>query len=243
MEALERAEHANRAKSEFLARITHEFRTPLIAIIGMTQLAQSTKDPEKLRDSLSKIDDASRQLLRHIDDVLEMSIMGYDAFKLNEDVFSFHSMIDTVAKTVETYASEKEQSLRFNIGQSIPERLIGDEKRLAQVLNALLANAIKYTPNLGEIGLAASVLDKADGIITLQFRITDTGIGISEENQSGIFDLFEQADGSISRKHRGIGLGLPLSRRVIEMMGGDIWVESEVGKGSVFVFTCKCREG
>jgi signal transduction histidine kinase len=242
MEALEKAGVASRAKSEFMARMSHEMRTPMNAIMGMTRLAQmKSSGPEKINNCLDKINDASGQLLRLIDDVLDISGMEHDIFKLAASSFSFRTMFQGILKDMVIYADKKQQSIDYAIDQSIPEPLIGDEKRLGQVIANLLANAVKFTPERGEIRFAACALGEDNGVATLQIEVADNGIGISKEQQSEIFTIFEQADGSLSRKYGGIGLGLPLSRRIIEMMGGKIWVDSELGKGSKFTFTCKAR--
>jgi len=145
-------------------------------------------------------------------------------------------------KSAATNAHKKQLNITHNIEQSIPEIFVGDEKRLSKVIGNLLSNAIKFTLENGEICVNARVLKEDNGIITLQVEVVDNGIGVSEEQQGVLFDIFEQADGSNTRKHGGIGIGLPLSKRIVEMMGGNIWVESELGKGAKFIFTCNMRK-
>ena len=238
--AKELAEHSSRAKSEFLSRMSHEMRTPMNAIMGMLQIAG--KNPEKIDDSLMKIDIYSRSLLKMIDDVLDVSGMEYGVFKLNDSIFDFSAMILEILQTAQYNASAKQQSFTHSIDPLIPTLLKGDEKRLKQVIVNLLANAVKYTPNNGEISFFARLIDKKRGVITLQIEVTDNGIGIPQNEQIGLFDIFEQVDGGNTRKHGGIGIGLALSKRIVEMMDGNIYISSEQGKGSKFTFNCKLAD-
>jgi signal transduction histidine kinase len=139
-------------------------------------------------------------------------------------------------------SSEKQQVFNVNIDPAIPNSLVGDGKRLKQVLTTFLANAVKFTPEQGEISLSVRILDECSEIITLQFEVTDNGIGIAKKYQEKLFDIFEQADGGLTRKRGGIGIGLALSKRIIELMGGKIWVDTEPGKGSTFTFTCQMKK-
>jgi signal transduction histidine kinase len=236
------AELAHRAKSEFMARMSHEMRTPMNAIMGLTHLVQIVKEAEKIKQFFTEIDIASKHLLRLIDDVLEISNMEYDTFKLDEAVFSFRQMFHVVHQDVVRHFTEKQQTFAYDIDSSIPESLIGDEKRLEQVISNLLLNAVKFTPEKGEIRFNACSLDENDESVTLQIEIADNGIGISKEQQEKLFQIFEQVDGGRTRKQGGIGLGLALSQRVIEMMGGKIEVESELGKGSKFTFAVNLKK-
>jgi signal transduction histidine kinase len=235
------AEHANRAKSEFMSRMSHEMRTPMNAIIGLSQVVQMVKEPKKIKTYLGEMDIASKQLLRLIDDVLDLSDMEFDLFKLNESIFSFRQMFCNVQQDIDRYVTEKKHTFIHNIDPAIPESLSGDKMRLEQVVSNLLLNAVKFTPEKGEIRFNACSLDENDDSITLQIEIADNGIGISKEQQNNLFQIFEQVDGGSARKHGGIGLGLHLSKRYIEMMGGKIEVESELGKGSKFTFTVKLK--
>ncbi|MCL1836556.1 MAG: ATP-binding protein [Treponema sp.] len=241
--AKEMAENASRAKSEFMSRMSHEMRTPMNAIMGMTYLARGAGNPEKMDNYLEKADSASRHLLQLIDDVLDLTGIEDGNFGLVHLDFSFKAMIDHLMDTVNMYAGEKKQKISVDIDPTIPDSLRGDEKRLMQAINNIMANAVKFTPNEGMIELKVSVLGEENRIITLQIEIADNGVGILKDQQQAIFNPFEQAYGGIDREFGGIGLGLPLSRRIIELMGGTIWVESAPGKGSKFIFTVKVGRG
>ena len=234
----ELAEHSSRAKSEFLARMSHEMRTPMNAINGMLQVVKMRGIPDNIKTHIDEINTASAHLLEMIDDVLDISGIEHGIFKLNNDLFNTIVMFKEIYETAEYNASQKKQVLHFNLDPSIPPSLFGDENRLKQIISNLLANAVKFSHENGEIGFKAQVQNNEGGKIKLQFEITDNGIGISEEQQKGLFTIFEQADGSKTRKHGGIGLGLALSKRIAEMMDGDIQVESELDKGAKFTFTC-----
>ena len=231
---------ANRVKSEFLSRMSHEMLTPMNAIMGMTQLVNIQGISEETKkEYLLEIDTAARNLLELIRGLLDVSKKEEGAFELVHAEFTFETMCQTVLKNMERDVSEKKQILNCEIDSSVPALLWGDEKRLAQVIDSLLENAVKFTPEGGEILLAARVLNEHSDSIILQVEVTDNGIGIPKEHQGEIFKVFEQVDTSLTRKYTGIGLGLSLSRQIIEMMGGKIWVESELGKGSKFMFTCQ----
>ena len=251
------AEQASMSKSRFLANMSHEIRTPMNAIIGMTTIGKSSTTTEKKDYAFEKIDDASKHLLGVINDVLDMSKIEANKFELADVQFNFENLIKRVANVINFRVDERRQSFHINIDKNIPQMLIGDDHRLAQVITNLLANAVKFTPEEGEIKLDARLLSKTDGAeqiaeghpqsengyCRLQISITDTGIGISEEQKPRLFDLFEQAESNTTRKFGGTGLGLPISKSIIEMMDGKIWVESEIGKGSAFIFTIKLQIG
>ncbi|MCL1940929.1 MAG: ATP-binding protein, partial [Synergistaceae bacterium] len=241
--AKELAEQSSRAKSDFMARMSHEMRTHMNTIIGMSQIAQGAFDAAEKRECLAEVDKASHKLMRLISDVFDTSSIDDGSFKLFNSAFSFKSMLRGVLKEMGPLLREKHQTITFDVHSSIPPLLTGDEKRLAQVISNLLTNAVKFTNEKGEIRFEASVGDTEDEAVTLQIEITDNGVGIPKEQQGNLFDIFEQVDGSSSRKHGGIGMGLALSKRIIELMGGDIWVESEPGKGSKFTFTCRMQNG
>jgi len=238
----ETAEHADRAKSEFLSRMSHEMRTPLNAIMGMTQIIKTRGLPKNLTEYAVQIDNASSHLLGLIEDVLDMSSMEFGAFKLTESKFDFEKVIERVLQKVKYNANEKKQILSTHIEPSLYTTYLGDEKHLQRVIGSLLGNAVKFTPEKGEIGFYASIHEDENNEMTLQVTVSDNGIGISEEEKSKLFDLFEQADGSETREQSGIGIGLALSKRIANMMGGDIWVDTELGKGSKFHFTCILRK-
>ncbi|MCL2764223.1 MAG: ATP-binding protein [Treponema sp.] len=235
------AEHLNHAKSEFLARMSHEMLTPLNFILGFVELAKTSDDTEQIMSYVDKIYDSSVHLLAMLRNVLDVSD-GSGAFKIVELPFSIKSMIRYVLKKTNPDRKKKEQELSLLVCQSIPKMLIGDEKRIAQVIIHLLTNAIKFSPKQSKVGLSLGIHSEENEVITLKIEVTDNGIGVSKEQQKYLFDLFEQADGGKTRKYSGIGIGLPLSKCIVKMMDGDIWVESEPGKGSKFLFTCKVKK-
>ncbi|MFP3042334.1 ATP-binding protein [Treponema primitia] len=267
--AKQRAEEANIAKSSFLANMSHEIRTPLNAIIGMTTIAKGSRDMERRDYCLEKIEGASTHLLGVINDILDMSKIEADKFELSNTEFEFSKMLNRVVNVQEFRVAEKKQSLTVTVEPDIPQRLISDEQRLAQVITNLLSNSVKFTPEGGSITISARRLPDSEAGLrmeipakymnaafpdqlpgaetgeesetasrcTLEIRVTDTGIGISLEQQANLFQSFQQVDGSISRKFGGTGLGLAISKRIVEMMNGTIWIESEPDKGSTFIFT------
>ena len=241
--ARELAEQSAQAKSDFLARMTHEIRTPMNAIIGMTSIGKAAQDIEKKDYSFQQIEVASTHLLGVINDILDISKNEADRFELSCSDFNFKCMISNVKSIIGIQVTEKEQLFITDIDNDIPVNIISDEQRLMQVLVNLLSNAVKFTPTQGTIGLTAKKITENDGICTIRFTIKDTGIGISKEQQARLFTPFEQADGSIHRKYGGTGLGLAISKRIVEKMGGDIWIESELGKGASFIFDIKAENG
>ena len=237
------AEQSERAKSEFLARMSHEMRTPMNAIIGMTTLAKDSDDPKRTTYCLGKISEASQHLLGVINDILDMSKFETDKFELAFSEVNFAKMLQRVINTLHFRVEERQQTLSLDIDGDIPATIVSDEQRLAQILTNLLSNAVKFTPAQGAISLSARKIAEEDGICTLRFVVQDTGIGISEEQQKRLFVSFEQADGGLTRKFGGTGLGLAIAKRIVDMMDGRIWVESELGKGSVFTFEIKAKTG
>ena len=237
------AEKSSRAKSEFLSRMNHELRTPMNAIIGMTNLARNTDDDEKKNDYLDKSAAASRDLLRLVEEVLDISDLNDGRFTLANSEFSFNGMMRSVTQKTEQLSMNKNQTLITDIDPSIPEILIGDERRLTQVIENLVSNACKFTPDHGSVRIEAFETESADDAVTVQVDVTDDGIGIPDEKQPLIFSAFEQADGGIDRKHGGAGMGLYLSKNIVEKMGGETWFMSEPGVGSRFSFTFKMRVG
>ncbi|MCL2879355.1 MAG: response regulator [Treponema sp.] len=237
----EQTEKTNRAKNEFLSRMSHEIRTPMNAIIGMTNLARTTDNPEKRNDYLDKSAAASHELLRLIEDVLDISDLSDGKFKIENSEFSFTVMMNSVLKKSGQMFEKKHQIFAAEIDPAIPDILTGDERRLAQVMDNLLTNAGKFTSENGTIRLRAFVKSTDDDLLTVQTEVSDTGIGIPADKQEIIFAGFEQADGGIDRKYGGAGMGLYLSKVIIEKMGGTIWVESEFGRGARFSFTFQAQ--
>jgi signal transduction histidine kinase/CheY-like chemotaxis protein len=235
--AREEALAGARAKSAFLANMSHEIRTPMNAIIGMTSIAKSSPDPERKNECLGKIEAASGHLLRVINDVLDMSKIEAGKFELSPASFSFEKMLQGVVNVVSFRAEEKKQRLTVYTDPGIPPFVTGDDQRLAQVITNLLSNAVKFTPEGGEIRLETRIMEKAGDSRVIRIEVSDSGIGISPEQQSRLFNSFEQADGNTSRRFGGTGLGLAISKRIVEMMGGSIEVKSGLGQGSVFSFS------
>jgi cellobiose-specific phosphotransferase system IIC component len=241
--AREEALGASRAKSAFLANMSHEIRTPMNAIIGMTTIAQKTDILKKKDECLEKIGEASKHLLGIINDILDMSKIEAGKMELSPVDFEFTKMIQKTADVINFKVEEKHQHFKLDIDGRIPPFLYGDDQRLAQIITNLLSNAVKFTPERGSIVLSAAFTGSENGVCTVQVEVTDSGIGITDEQKAKLFTSFEQADGSTSRKFGGTGLGLAISKRLVEMMGGRIWIESEPGKGSVFAFTVALPQG
>ena len=237
----ETAEKSSRQRSEFLSRMSHEMRTPMNAIMGMTTLAKSVSESEKRNDMLDKITIASGQLLSIIDDVLDMSDIEDNKLLLQDADFSFNVMIRNILNKMDDPVREKQQSLATMLDPSIPEILVGDEKRLSQVMLHLLSNAAKFTPEQGAIQVNAHVLEVDGETLTIQIEVLDNGIGMAPELKERLFIPFEQGSGGIDRKYGGTGLGLAISKHIVGLMGGTMWVESEPGKGSKFSFTTKLQ--
>lgn len=233
------AESAAKAKSKFLANISHEIRTPLNVIIGMTKIGITKQSPERALYSLEKINEASRQLLGLINDVLDISKIEADKLELSEVVYDFAQMINTNADIISVKAREKEISLTVQIDAGLPQYVRGDEIHLSQVIINLLSNAVKFTPEQGDVWLEANLLDNYgyDDLL-IEIKVTDTGIGVDPEDKEKIFIAFEQADGSVARTYGGTGLGLAISKQIVQLMGGTIDVKSGPnGIGSCFCFT------
>ena len=235
------AEKASVAKSSFLANMSHEMRTPMNAIIGMTSIAQMTDDAERKEYCLGKISEASTHLLGVINDILDMSKIEANKFELSFNEFDFEKMLQRVMNVSNFRIDEKKQICTVHIDENIPAVLGGDDQRLSQVIANLVSNATKFTPEGGHIRVDAELVEDCDDMCTVRISVSDTGIGITEEQQSRLFKSFEQADSSTSRKFGGTGLGLAISKRIVEMMDGEIWVESTPGDGSTFTFTVKMR--
>ncbi|MDR2266872.1 MAG: response regulator [Christensenellaceae bacterium] len=243
IEALEAAKRSSHAKSEFLANMSHEMRTPMNAIIGMTSIAQTAKDIERKDYCLAKISDASAHLLGVINDILDMSKIEANKLELSATEFDFEKTLQKVVNVVNFRIDEKHQVFTVHLDKWIPNSLVGDDQRLAQVITNLLSNAVKFTSEGGKIALNTKLLNEENGICEIQIEVKDNGIGISDEQQAHLFHSFAQADTGIARKFGGTGLGLTISKRIIEMMGGKIWIKSKLGEGATFTFTIQVKRG
>ena len=234
--AVEAAQAASRAKSNFLSNMSHEMRTPMNAIIGMMSIGRAASTIERKDYSFDKIGEASTHLLGVINDILDMSKIEADKFELSVVVFSFGKLLQNTVNVLSIRADERSQHISTVIDPDIPGLLIGDDQRLTQVVSNLLSNALKFSPPGGSVKLEARLLTCDDDNCTIQVDVSDNGIGITPEQQSRLFSAFEQAESSTTRKYGGTGLGLAICKRIINIMGGTIGVESEVGVGSTFSF-------
>jgi len=248
--ALKQAVQASKAKGNFLANMSHEMRTPMNAIIGMTAIGKNSGDIKKKDYAFEKIENASSHLLGVINDILDMSKIEANKLELSPVTYCFEKMLQNVVNVISFRIDERHQAFTVNIDEKIPRFLVGDEQRLTQVITNLLTNAVKFTPERGSIRLDAKLVEEENSLYssenelhTIQIEVVDSGIGISPDQQKRLFSSFEQADSGTSRKFGGTGLGLAISRSIVEMMGGRIWIKSELGAGSTFAFTVKVQKG
>ena len=237
MQALHAAQDAGHAKSRFLANLSHEIRTPMNAIIGMTQIAQRTREAKEVMHCIDQIGRSSAHMLALINDVLDISKVEEGKLSLGRASFDLAKMMESVLTNIHPLAQNKGLQLDVAYHHVAQTAFFGDEMRLMQVLINLASNAVKFTPEGGQVHLSARQFKRDGNKVLMQFSVRDTGIGIAQDMQEHIFEPFEQVDNSSSRRFGGTGLGLAISRRIVELMGGDIQLESRLNEGSRFFFS------
>lgn len=245
--AVKAAQEASGAKSQFLAQMSHEIRTPMNAIIGLTTIAKNeTEHPDKVKEYLTKIEGSSRLLLGIINDILDMSAIERGKMKLEKIPFDFKKQLSSIVAIFYQQARQKEITFRIHMNGVTEENLVGDELRINQIMMNLLSNAMKFTPSGGRIDFTVMQTGRSNDKVYMRFVVKDTGCGMSEDMLKRLFNPFEQQDASVARKHGGSGLGLSITRSLVEMMGGTIRAESTAGEGSTFIvdvpfFACEQR--
>ncbi|MHC4294343.1 MAG: CBS domain-containing protein [Planctomycetota bacterium] len=238
--ASKQARVAQEAKSELLSNVSYEIRTPMNSILGMTELAMDTHLTHEQRDCLGVVKNSAESLLGMINDLLDFSNISAGKVQLRSVEFELRDQVSRIIRTLGHRAEAKQLDLTCKILPDVPERVMGDPGRVCQVLVNLVANAIKFTDS-GHVAVQVEAKEWGEDTALLQFSVADTGTGIPEEKQKVIFEGFRHAEESYTRMHEGLGLGLAISAQVIRQMGGNIWIESEVGKGSTFYFTVQLQ--
>lgn len=234
-------EETHKERNEMVANVTHELRTPVNGVLGLAQNLLDTNLDSEQRENVELIEQCCRNMIKIINNILDFSKLQAGKFTIEYTEFNFYHMMDKIVKVNRPQAESKGLKLICNVGEDIPEMLIGDELRITQVLNNLLSNSIKFT-SIGQITLNVVKSVETEDELELFFMVIDTGIGISEQEKDKLFKSFSQVDASITRKFGGTGLGLSIVKNLVEMMGGDINVESEKGKGSTFSFSIKVKK-